>query len=100
MGSAPWKFAAWPLPDNVDEVVMVDEDAVLPCRPVASVLRAAFLFEEIRIAGTAPRLQEVPVLVELQHRGRRDTATRQLAVGPRMPERADRIAPSVLARFA
>ena len=52
---------------NPDEIVVVDEDAVLPSWPVASLRCRASFFQKAGIAGAAPGLLEVARLVELQH---------------------------------
>jgi hypothetical protein len=51
---------------NVDEVVLVDIDAVLACRPSAAVLfRVALIFKETRVAWAALGLEQFAGLIEL-----------------------------------
>src|SRR5690606_25830210 len=69
---------------DVDEVVVVYEDPVLPSGPLAAVLLTAPLLQEPGVGGAAPRLKEVALFVELEDRRRGYAAARVLPVGPGM----------------
>src|SRR5690606_1468034 len=82
---------------DVDEVVVVYEDPVLPSGPLAAVLLTAPLLQEPGVGGAAPRLKEVALFVELEDRRRGYAAARVLPVGPGMAEGAHRITVGVRA---
>ena len=67
---------------DIDEAVVVDEDAVLAGRPDAAVLHLALA----GIGRAAPGPQQLAVGVELHHRRRRQTAVAQHAIGTRITE--------------
>src|ERR1700757_1877280 len=76
---------------HVHEAVVIPIDSVLARGPDTPVLLPALLLEEAWIARPAPRLKQIPSLIELENRRRRRTATGQLAVRPWKSERANRI---------
>src|SRR4029077_16241010 len=84
----------------IDKVVLINVDAVLTRRPDATVLLSALRFQETRIPGTAPGLQQFACFIEHQHRWRSHTATVNLPIRPRKSERTDRLALGVSARYA
>ena len=94
------KVARLAVAGDVNKIVVIDVDAVLARRPEAAVGLTAFGFQKIRIARAAPGLQQFASGVEHEDRRRRRAAAVDLAVGPRMTERADRFALLVFARGA
>ena len=70
---------------EIDEAVVVDEDAVLAGRPDAAVLPLAL----VGIGRAAPGAQQLSVRIELHHRRRRQAAVAKCAVGARIAERVD-----------
>src|SRR5207249_5603196 len=89
-----------PVSGDVDEVVVIDKDAVLTRGPDAPVFLAASLFQKAGITRTTPGLQQIPRFVELEHRRRGEAAAGKLPVRSWVSDRANRPAPCVLARFA
>ena len=82
---------------NINEVVLVDVDAVLACGPSAAVLfRVALILQEARVARAAPGLEQFAGLIELKNGRRGHAAAVQLAVRTRETEVADRASASVL----
>src|SRR6202521_6482968 len=75
---------------DIDKVVLIHVDAMLPRRPDAAVLLAALRLQETRITWTAPGLQQFPCFVEYENRRRGHTAAVNLPIRPRESERADR----------
>src|SRR6266853_1745031 len=76
---------------QVHEGVVIHVDSMLARGPDTPVLLPALLLEEAWIARPAPRLKQIPGLIELEDRRRRRTAASQLAVRPWKSERANRI---------
>src|SRR5690606_28813236 len=77
---------------EVNEVVMIDVDAVLARRPEAALVLTALVFEKTRVARASPGLQQVACLIELEHGGCRHAAAIKLTKGPPEAHRADRVA--------
>ena len=71
----PVKVRACPLPGDIDEVVVIDVDAVLARRPEAAVLpRGTSSRGNPGSPGPPHACSRFPALVELEHRRRRDAA--------------------------
>ena len=68
------EIAGLAIAGDVDEVVLIDVDAMLARRPDATVLLAALRLQEARITRTAPGLQQFACFVEHEHRRRGHTA--------------------------
>src|SRR6202049_4312457 len=84
---------------HVHEVVVIHVDSMLARGPDTPVLLPALLHKEAWIARPAPRLKQIPGLIELEDSRRRRTAASQPPVRPGKSKRANRITLSVLARF-
>src|SRR4029077_12655854 len=81
---------------NVDEIVLVDVDAVLACGQSAAVLfRVALIIQEARVARAAPGLEQFAGLIELKNGRRGHAATGHLAVWPATTREAGHAATSV-----
>ena len=70
---------------EIDEAVVVDEDAVLAGRPDAAVLDLAL----VRIGRAAPGAQQLSVRIELHDRRRGQAAVAKRPVGTRIAQRVD-----------